>query len=181
MPEISLFYGIRVTMYYEDHNPPHFHAEYNGNKAIVDIIEARVIKGALPSRQLKLILAWCVIHQDKLMQNWELSKDGLPLNRINPLVQEADMFYDIVQVIPNEDYTVYVYFEDGKIVCYDAKTLLKKKVFEPLKDINFFMNACTILNGTLAWDVTGTRDCSKCLDIDPEMLYGLENVSEKIA
>lgn len=54
------------------------------------------------------------------MQNWELSKDGLSLNRINPLVQEADMFYDIVQVIPNEDYTVYVYFEDGKIVCYDS-------------------------------------------------------------
>ena len=50
------------------------------------------------------------------------------------------MFYDIVQVIPNEDYTVYVYFEDGKIVCYDAKTLLKKKVFEPLKDIKFFMH-----------------------------------------
>jgi len=48
MPEISLFYGIRVTMYYEDHNPPHFHAEYNGNKALVDINEARVIKGALP-------------------------------------------------------------------------------------------------------------------------------------
>ncbi len=79
-------HGIRVTMYYEDHNPPHFHAEYNGNKAIVDINEVRVIKGALPSRQLKLILAWCVIHQDELMQNWELSKDGLPLNRINPLV-----------------------------------------------------------------------------------------------
>ena len=86
MPEISLFYGIRVTMYYEDHNPPHFYAENNGNKAIVDINEARVIKGALPSRQLKLILAWCVIHQDELMQNWELSKGGLPLNRINPLV-----------------------------------------------------------------------------------------------
>ena len=32
MPEISLFYGIRVTMYYDDHNPPHFHAEYNGGK-----------------------------------------------------------------------------------------------------------------------------------------------------
>ena len=93
MPEISLFYGIRVTMYYEDHNPPHFHAEYNGQKAIIDINEARVIKGALPSRQLKLILAWCVIHQDELMQNWELArdhqalyKDGLPLNRINPLI-----------------------------------------------------------------------------------------------
>ena len=76
MPEISLFYGIRVTMYYDDHNPPHFHAEYNGNKAIVEIDGVRVIKGALPSKQLKLILAWCVLHQDELMQNWELSNDG---------------------------------------------------------------------------------------------------------
>ena len=83
MPEISLFYGIRVTMYYDDHNPPHFHAEYNGNKAIIEIDTARCIKGALPSRQLKLILAWCVLHQDELMQNWELSKDGKPLNRID--------------------------------------------------------------------------------------------------
>ena len=66
------------------------------------------------------------------------------------------MLYDIVQVIPYEDYTVYVYFEDGKIVCYDAKPLLDKKVFAPLKNIDFFMNACTILNDTLAWDVSGT-------------------------
>ena len=61
-------------------------AEYNENKAIIEIDTARCIKGALPSRQLKLILAWCVLHQDELMQNWELSKDGKPLNRINPLV-----------------------------------------------------------------------------------------------
>lgn len=66
------------------------------------------------------------------------------------------MLYDIVQVIPYEDYTIYVYFEDGKIVCYDAKPLLDKKAFAPLKNIDFFMNACTILNDTLAWDVSGT-------------------------
>ena len=81
----------------------------------------------------------------------------------------------------DEDYTVYVYFEDGKIVCYDAKPLLDKKAFAPLKNIDFFMNACTILNDTLAWDVSGDRDCSKCLDIDPDMLHSLENVEEKIA
>lgn len=86
MPEISLFYGIRIMMYYDDHNPPHFHAEYNGQKAIVDILKSCVIKGGLPSKQLKLILAWSVIHQDELMQNWELSKDGKPLNAISPLV-----------------------------------------------------------------------------------------------
>lgn len=86
VPEISLFYGIRVTMFYSDHNPPHFHAEYAGNKALVDIQSACVIRGALPSRQLKLILAWCELHRDELMQNWELAKDAKPLNRINPLV-----------------------------------------------------------------------------------------------
>lgn len=86
MPEISLFYGIRVTMYYDEHNPPHFHAEYNGNKAQIEITKGRVNKGFLPSRQLRLVLAWCVIHQDELMQNWELAKDGKPLNRINPLM-----------------------------------------------------------------------------------------------
>lgn len=91
------------------------------------------------------------------------------------------MFYEIVQVVPFKDYTVYVYFEDGKIVCYDAKPLLEKEVFAPLKNIDFFMNACTILNGTLAWDLSGERDTGKCLDIDPDMLYSLDNVKEKIA
>ncbi len=86
MPEISLFYGIRVTMYYDDHNPPHFHVEYAGNKAIIDILNASVLRGALPNKQLKLVLAWCVLHQDELMQNWELSKQSQPLNRINPLI-----------------------------------------------------------------------------------------------
>ena len=86
MPELSLFYGIRITMFYSDHNPPHFYAEYAGKKAIVDIENGIVIKGYLPNRQIKLVLAWCEIHRDELMQNWELAKDGKPLNRINPLI-----------------------------------------------------------------------------------------------
>lgn len=86
MPELSLFYGIRISMYYDDHNPPHFHAEYAGKKAIVDIQEARVISGGLPVKQTKLIVAWCEIHKDELMQDWELSKDKQSLNRINPLI-----------------------------------------------------------------------------------------------
>ena len=86
MPVISLFYGIKVTMYYDDHNPPHFHAEYNGDRAIIEISKARAIKGALPANQLKLILAWCVLHKDELMENWELAKDDQPLKKINPLI-----------------------------------------------------------------------------------------------
>lgn len=86
MPEISMFAGIRITMYYDDHNPPHFHAEYAEYKALVDIQNGYVIGGALPGRQLKYVLAWADIHQDELMQNWELARDAKPLNPIHPLL-----------------------------------------------------------------------------------------------
>ena len=85
MPIISIFRGIKIMMYYNDHMPPHFHAEYAEYKCIVDIIAGCVIEGSLPSRQLKLVLAWAVLHQDELMQNWELSKAQSQMIRIDPL------------------------------------------------------------------------------------------------
>ncbi|MGN0339458.1 MAG: DUF2442 domain-containing protein [Lachnospira sp.] len=91
------------------------------------------------------------------------------------------MFHNVVQVVPTENYEVYVYFEDGKIVCYNAKPLLEKKGFEILKNKDIFINTCTILNDTLAWDIGGNRDVTKCIDIDPDMLYELNHVSDKIA
>ena len=86
MPEISLFYGIRVTMNWNDHNPPHFHVEYGGYKATIRIMDGVVDHGYLPNKQLRLVLAWCVIHENELMQNWELSRDGKPMNAIAPLI-----------------------------------------------------------------------------------------------
>lgn len=86
MPEISLFYGIRITMNWNEHNPPYFHVSYADYKATVLIQESRIDKGYIPNRQLKLVLAWCEIHRDELMQNWELSRQDKPLNRINPLI-----------------------------------------------------------------------------------------------
>jgi hypothetical protein len=73
-------------MYYDDHNPPHIHADYNGQKILVDIIKGRVLKGAFSARQLKFVLAWAEIHQDELMQDWELAKDNQPLIKIAPLM-----------------------------------------------------------------------------------------------
>ena len=86
MPVVSMFFGIKVTMYYDDHNPPHFHAEYNEQKVLVDIQKGRVFRGAFPSRQLKFVLAWAEIHRDELMENWELAKRDLPLQSIAPLM-----------------------------------------------------------------------------------------------
>ena len=86
MPIISEFYGIKVMMFWNKHMPPHFHVQYGENKILVDIQNATVIKGVFPSKQLKLVLAWCEIHREELMINWENVLRHELLNRINPLV-----------------------------------------------------------------------------------------------
>ena len=85
---------------------------------------------------------------------------------------------EIVQVVPHKDYTVSVYFVDGKIVLYDVKPKLDTGVFQALKDIEFFMSRCKIMNDTLAWDLSGANDPADCIDIDPETLYALEHTEE---
>lgn len=87
MPEICLFFGIRITMYYRDHVPPHFHAQYGEYEAIVSICDCAVIQGALPKRQLYYVLAWANLFNEELMQNWELAKAEKPLQRIPPIMR----------------------------------------------------------------------------------------------
>lgn len=91
------------------------------------------------------------------------------------------MFPKVEQVIPMQDYSVYVHFEDGKIVRYDMSQMLEKEVFRCLKEIEIFMNRCTVMNDTLAWDISGKWDNTTCLDIDPDTLYELPAVEEAIA
>ena len=85
MPEICLFFGIRITMNWNDHNPPHFHVEYGDYKALVAIKEGFVFRGFLPNKQLKFVLAWCEMHRDALLENWERARNGLELKPIPPL------------------------------------------------------------------------------------------------
>ena len=79
MPVIALFFGISISMYWNDHDPPHFHAQYGDNQATVDILNGRVMAGYLPHRQLKVVLAWTELRRDQLMQDWELARDGRSL------------------------------------------------------------------------------------------------------
>lgn len=84
MPEVSRFYGIVIYIFYDDHNPPHFHAEYAGFRAIITMNDG-IVKGQMPKRALKLIFEWMEIHHDQLMENWELAIKGEPLKNIEPL------------------------------------------------------------------------------------------------
>jgi len=81
------------------------------------------------------------------------------------------VFHKILQVVPTDDYKVYLYFIDGRVKLYDAGELITEGVFRQLQDIELFKNSCTVLNDTLAWDVSGKFDPHSCLDLDPEELY----------
>lgn len=79
MPTIALFFGIRVLMYWNDHQPPHFHVEYQGQKALIGIEPLVVLQGTLPNRVLRLVLAWSELHKDEILQDWELAREGKDL------------------------------------------------------------------------------------------------------
>jgi len=84
MPIISRFYGILIAMYFNDHNPPHFHAKYSGYEALFNF-EGDVIEGELPKRAIKFVQEWISFHKDELEVNWENARSGEPLNHIAPL------------------------------------------------------------------------------------------------
>jgi hypothetical protein len=85
MPEISRFFGIVVTMYYNDHAPPHFHVRYADRKAIVGIDPLRVIEGSIGARALGLVMEWASLHRAELLRDWDLARELAPLERIAPL------------------------------------------------------------------------------------------------
>lgn len=88
MPTISMFYGILVALYFEDndrHHLPHFHARYQGDKAVFAIEDGRVLAGSLPPKQIKLVQAWVELHRDELFADWELAANGEEPFRIAPL------------------------------------------------------------------------------------------------
>lgn len=85
MPTISMFYGILIQMFWNDHAPPHFHACYGECRGIIDINTLKMLEGDLPRRALSLILDWAELHQQELLLDWALcTKKQMP-NKIEPL------------------------------------------------------------------------------------------------
>ena len=85
MPEVSRFLGIVIKLFYEDHNPPHFHAEYGESMALIDIRTLTVFSGRLPPRVLGLVIEWATLHQRELLDDWERARAREVLQKIAPL------------------------------------------------------------------------------------------------
>ena len=82
MPEICRFLGIVITMYFDDHNPPHFHIRYNDYRAVMDIAMLNIIAGTLPARVRGLVEEWAELHHDELTRMWETKE----FHKVTPLV-----------------------------------------------------------------------------------------------
>lgn len=86
MPTVSMFYGIVIRMFWDDHAPPHFHAEYGEYEIVVEIEMLRVLKGKMPVRARALVLEWATLHQKELFEDWELCRQEKMPKKIKPLV-----------------------------------------------------------------------------------------------
>jgi len=85
MPEISRFFGIVIKMFFDDHNPPHFHAEYGGDRALIEIRALSIFAGHLPPRVMGLVIEWAALHQQELYADWEKAREHQELEKIAPL------------------------------------------------------------------------------------------------
>ena len=85
MPEISRFFGIVIRMYWDDHNPPHFHAFYAGEQALIDISSPSLFAGKLSPRALGLVIEWATLHRQELLADWHRAQGQESLEKIEPL------------------------------------------------------------------------------------------------
>jgi hypothetical protein len=85
MPYVSMFFGIIIRMFYSEHNPPHFHAEYQGSEGIFNF-DGDMLQGNMKSNTaLKLIKEWAVLRNKELQENWKNITDKVAINKIEPL------------------------------------------------------------------------------------------------
>ncbi len=85
MPEICRFYGIVIKMYFRDHRPPHFHAEYSGHEATVSIEDLHVTDGRLPKRAERMVIEWANQHRRELEEAWRRAERRQNPGKIAPL------------------------------------------------------------------------------------------------
>lgn len=85
VPTLSVFYGIVIQMFWDEHAPPHFHALYGEHEAMVDIRTLEILRGHLPRRALVLVMEWASLHRAELLEDWDLCVRRQSPRKIAPL------------------------------------------------------------------------------------------------
>lgn len=79
MPTISIFFGMVITMYWDDHPPAHYHVRYKDQRAVVSIETGLLLHGTLPAGARRALQVWTDRHRSELMANWERAAHDVPL------------------------------------------------------------------------------------------------------
>lgn len=85
MPPISIFFGIMIKMFFDDHEPSHFHAEYGDFELVVGIVPIKLMRGRAPQRMQSMVLEWAALHQEELLANWRRCQAMRAPKPIEPL------------------------------------------------------------------------------------------------
>jgi hypothetical protein len=85
MPTIAYFLGIAVRMFYNDHDPPHFHVRYQGYRARVRVADGEIVDGWLPPTARRLVMQWTELRREALTKNWIAARSDGRLERIGGL------------------------------------------------------------------------------------------------
>ncbi len=165
---LSLFYGIAIEMWFDDHAPPHFHAICEGQEARVGL-DNTLLGGWLPQRALQLVHKWTSLHYDELQDawarcsRWEYPLSIAPLDRDESLVGPGHLYLmDVIAVEALEEYRIRVSFKDGVCGEVDLSHLAGQGVFQAWCDRAFFEDVF-ISHGTVSWKGE--------IDLDPCQLY----------
>jgi hypothetical protein len=163
MPTIAWFYGIAIQMYYNDHNPPHFHARYGRARAIIRISDGEVISGDLPPTAVRLLREWAVARREQLEQNWECGRTHKPMER-DPMTATDYPMVDVVRLKPLDGRKLWLRFSDGCEGVRDLSDLISQggPMVEPLEQPEYF-NRVFIEMGAPTWP--------NGFDLDPIQLY----------
>ena len=165
---LSLFYGIAIEMGFEDEEPPHIHANYDGKEVRVGL-DNSVLGGGLPPTGMEMVHEWISEHQEELHDAWRRCRSREyplpipPLYHNEPLVGPGHLYLtDVESVEPREGYRIWVRFEDGVCGEVDLSHLAGKGVFKAWRDRSFFERVY-VNNGVVSWKGE--------IDLDPCKLY----------
>jgi hypothetical protein len=166
VPTISRFYGIVIRMYFADHAPPHFHAIYAGEEAVIAISTGEVLRGALPDRALRLVRERVSIHRAELAANWGADPSSRAAGADRSTAMNPSRT-TITEVEPLADRWVRLTFSDGAVHEIDLADLLQVGgVFASIRDDREIFDAVVVDQefGTIAWPGD--------IDLDPDVLRG---------
>ncbi len=94
---------------------------------------------------------------------------------------DAVYFPAVAQAVPGPDKTVFAYFTDGETTrLYLKPSIAQDGVFDRLSDDTFFVSSLTVLNDTVAWDLSGCYDLTNRIDVDPFIAYEAPAVKDPL-